>query len=1575
MFQISLFTYSLQLPSGALHCTEVSKERCDTVPCFYHITRALDSGQSTVTQEIRNKTIEHIKCYLRSHKLAGLDASRIEGFVYTRSGRALQIYKNMLDDEPAKYREYNRMVAVRKSVPVQQRALLQQQQQQIIQQQQQIMQQQQQPLPVIVNTASLPAPGTMAVSTNAVQPTASTQFRINPGPPTQIALAPAPSSQIQVMPGTQNSVPRPTNFVIHATLPTAPSAPPAPIQAAPPRPTLPSRPDPNIIQQLSGGVTCPLCQVKFSSLRSKAFYIHVATFHMPMMDERNKCDVQGCNFAFSSRVQHIEHVSYHTSTNDSIFLKGLEKLHDHYAQPQVWKVVSELERKPLDFTDCPLCNQNYSAREAMLRHLTFAHFSPIIKKNLGSVPNCPFRLCPVKPASVNECILHVGIRHAVVITLLGEDCENATNISCPCCRKFLNGMQAFLMHMVEDHCRDSLSNEVSRLQELKGLKDTMCPISSCGFIASNQRALISHYGVQHGAAMDVMLSQKDMAKMTAVAEMVSKFRMKAIGTEPRVCTICLRVKNKRMQYCHQEALMLHLSITHFLAKLRTHYLQKLDGGDGRCLVCKVHVKQEMRALHAGVVHEEALALMAASANAKATPTVSIAPQQRDPSPKTNKAIITCTPVGVSETVTLESPQPLTPVVNVSDATDSNYTLNDAVLQSGEHCRRVRFVEISDLMEHLQSQQQSHQCPHKVATCVCCNYHQKLDGSERRRMTLHALSKSHLFNQWRLRHAQRHMTPDRREVDPVFLDVCEPCGGEKVTDLDAHVSKQMHKENTEAVSDFVGYCELRGICPVTCTAKDVCFFLELYASREKAKMKPSRLVNVISRIHDPVDGQELLGLPDVEDKVGKLMYGGGAESSEFKLICYSCPHGAADAESMLVHCRGAGHLNTVRYRTISKAKNLIRCSPCEKSFQSTSELEVHKHDKQHFANFPSDAPPPPSPAPEKIETKDESPKKEVSTTALPSPTTKGKENSHPYSQTLSVGEISTVVRCPKCHQTFRHATYLLLHLRKLHSVSPTKLLSANLKKGRPVNCSFCTRRCRSPLAFALHHDTHQVRRLVNCSDCSKSHASPYGFYMNDSCGKNNVGEAVKEEVAEAVFKMVFKKNQGGVIGADSDDDEEEIVDNKDDESPEKKKSLMNESKRWGDSDDEYLPDADDSEAEKDDDVQVNKVSSESAKKRNRTLSDLVDMVEDNKDSSKAKVAIRWRERELAEQYLKEIKEAEKAKVEKKSKEIMEAEKAKVEKKSKEIMEAVKVREEETIFPQKKEIVKPKPLIMNSFVGESEDSDADDPLPLSVLRNKMRRKRPAASTSSSTTSGSDKQAAKTIVPKLSKPTTNSPARSVSSSSSSIGTQKRKSRESHDEDKTPEPASKKSKLESSKKEMKTKKDSNQTEKKDKSDNKNKTEKKGKLDSNNKMEKEKLDGNNKAEKKSKNKSKKNKMHFCLDCEKCRAKSCKHTEHARTTVSDVQEHIQESGHRRFQPVASFLSPCSVKMLDLAYTQEYGNKIRKKFKSSVLSGFFEAPKQLDGSRRCRMPGCEFKTSKVLEVFRHIRDNHLKSSED
>ena len=97
--------------------------------------------------------------------------------------------------------------------------------------------------------------------------------------------------------------------------------------------------------------------------------------------------------------------------------------------------------------------------------------------------------------------------------------------------------------------------------------------------------------------------------------------------------------------------------------------------------------------------------------------------------------------------------------------------------------------------------------------------------------------------------------------------CDICS-EDVNNLHYHVGKEnpKHENNAQVVNHFVAHCDFKKISPVTCSTEEVLFYLKYIYPKtlmpivERKMFKPPifQVLGVLSKIHDPIDGQEVSG---------------------------------------------------------------------------------------------------------------------------------------------------------------------------------------------------------------------------------------------------------------------------------------------------------------------------------------------------------------------------------------------------------------------------------------------------------------------------------------------------------------------------------------------------------------------------------------------------------------------------------------------------------------------------------------------------------------------------------------------
>ena len=123
---------------------------------------------------------------------------------------------------------------------------------------------------------------------------------------------------------------------------------------------------------------------------------------------------------------------------------------------------------------------------------------------------------------------------------------------------------------------------------------------------------------------------------------------------------------------------------------------------------------------------------------------------------------------------------------------------------------------------------------------------------------------------------RHIT-DLEKVETK----CEVCA-EVVVDLEPHAKSKKHEHNASVINMFTWFCDYKKICPVTCSERDILFFLNTYASktlmpdesRKSVTFNLFQLIQVLSKIHDPLyDDQDVAGSDNINRRLGELMAAG------------------------------------------------------------------------------------------------------------------------------------------------------------------------------------------------------------------------------------------------------------------------------------------------------------------------------------------------------------------------------------------------------------------------------------------------------------------------------------------------------------------------------------------------------------------------------------------------------------------------------------------------------------------------------------------------------------------------------
>jgi len=117
----------------------------------------------------------------------------------------------------------------------------------------------------------------------------------------------------------------------------------------------------------------------------------------------------------------------------------------------------------------------------------------------------------------------------------------------------------------------------------------------------------------------------------------------------------------------------------------------------------------------------------------------------------------------------------------------------------------------------------------------------------------------------------------------------------------------------------------------------------------------------------------------------------------------------------------------------------------------------------------------------------------------------------------------------------------------------------------------------------------------------------------------------------------------------------------------------------------------------------------------------------------------------------------------------------------------------------------------------------------------------------------------------------------------------------------------------------------------------------------------------------------ICQDCDGCEY-DCDHSDHGiMLREGNIIEHFNSTGHKRCRNAKEIRAQtdCKVQMMSMAYSSVYGNKIRKLWKVLAKNDLLtSASYEFEASQKCKVKDCHFKASTAMEIFRHIREQHL-----
>ena len=897
-------------------------------------------------------------------------------------------------------------------------------------------------------------------------------------------------------------------------------------------------------------------------------------------------------------------------------------------------------------------------------------------------------------------------------------------------------------------------------------------------------------------------------------------------------------------------------------------------------------------------------------------------------------------------------------------------------------------------------------------------------------SLHIVSRSHQFN--RCLKLQSGGGPMQENFRKPGLDgFCEACA-EAVNGWHEHKTTKKHKDNVREVDSFVEYCNFRGISSVTCAVSDVKFYLDFVYPRtlQHSDVNIHQILFILSRIHDPVDGNDLYCINEINSHLQGLMR--QTDPKRFSFICYSCPAGFNDMTELMKHASSLGHKSIVKTRSQRSFKNFFNCLACKRHFDSVLLMKIHEHERchvknsyfysrnfdrfqrevedrddslctlcgvrcrgeSHFNEEPHKSYQPlaenyikycleknkeptscgadfvetyfktivyssPRLAQEASSTMSilnrlhdpienditigksprfqalvESLKKMKQKPSIQSSSNRSSSSSRenredkktekrpPYEESLSLEVADKLTRCLKCNEKFEHVTGLLYHLTKVHNSKAISHIIQFHNKGEEVHCEKCTKKCLSPIVYALHHDRHHLSsEFIKCPTCQYSYVSPSNFYYKDFCGDNNLSKEVKKEIESAITNLTMSggsKPLGSCLMAnlkkaaasgslkrprqELEDDYFSVEENIASSSPTKKRSKIKKVRSRG-----FLESSDEDEEIKEGD------------------DDYIPNMEEDVDDPEP-----FEGDEEEEDGVENTNELPISKFGRKDRKLTRRDYPKVA-----ISKALRDQAEKALNQDLRLTVSnnsssSSPAINVPSSAVVQDEFVPDPPPA-----KRQRTISSSSSVSNASSRASKRASRPpvaanppVVPRLVSPEKSKP--------SSMKVEK------------PSRASSVSSV--------------------KSENNASSSVKPKLsDATPAVKSEPSSSSGKPV------AKPDLLFFCLDCEGCKDKSCNHRSHPRVFVGDqaaVKAHIRETMHTRLQTAKDFLQlGKTVSLKDLAYCQTYGHKVRKQFKKGVTTNMIEA-RRYPEKRQCKWKNCQYMADNVVTAFRHIRNEHL-----
>ncbi len=669
----------------------------------------------------------------------------------------------------------------------------------------------------------------------------------------------------------------------------------------------------------------------------------------------NHCPISGCtegkgaSWDFSL----LYHYAFdHHRAMDMLISAGK----DAFSDPARWNLI-KLRKKDRMQLQCNVCPPGsspiFSTKEAVQLHMVTEHFYIQLWRKflqncvtLTSGVKCKIcsKLIPLNCGAIHMGIVHGGIADCMTTLSMKRKHQKSPEErqvpqqQCHVCAQKFSSYELLKSHFVEAHFSQVLTVEI-----LKNLPT--CPARvSCETRTDDVSRMKTHLTQAHAAFVDALLGEllketkEGYASRMVVPSNVHLTKCVADPLEQEESSSeneTAAVNTLDSSQDEEEDSMLAKAFNSFLAFCSSRNIKK-------SLVFQVGLFLKMNSGEVWMDQETIPKLLTKIDKTQGTE-MSKSAGLANICKSLKKRSHTNSPVPM--TSQSESSTPGHGTVDVIETTISS----DAKIDLGIECHQCNrlFGNISSLVTHISL---CHDGIFKsdgvVISCRFCEYHRKLLSTNiemvSRVFTLHALSKTHIYNRW-----LQGKEGQKRCVTEDSVNTCEPCFEISVSDVDAHIITKKHIDNVRLISDFLEYCRLREICPVTCTPGDICFYLDLAYRDYQAETRISlhKISTTLSSIHDSVDGVELFDVPEVDKKVQALTMASKAKPVVF--ICYSCPFSSHAVEEMTNHATSFKHCFVTKTRCTSA--KVFSCNLCKRFFESLIYLELHQFNTRHVRN--------------------------------------------------------------------------------------------------------------------------------------------------------------------------------------------------------------------------------------------------------------------------------------------------------------------------------------------------------------------------------------------------------------------------------------------------------------------------------------------------------------------------------------------------------------------------------------------------------------------------------------------------